>query len=127
MSQTACDVVSDILKAIGIEYGFMTYNKKPIQYPYFVGEYTEYEPTTEDGMEESEMLLTGFTRGTWLSLEEAKEQIKKQFDPISGRCGITEDGGAIAIFYAGSRPVQTGDAELKRIEITLKIKEWMVN
>lgn len=127
MSTTACSVISDILKAIGIEYGFMTYNKKPIRYPYFVGEYTETEPYTEDGMEESEFLLTGFTRDTWLSLEEAKNKIKKQFDPITGRCGITDDGGAIAVFYAGSRPVPTGDAELKRIEITLKIKEWKVN
>ena len=77
MSMTACSVISDVLKAIGIEYGFMSYDKKPIRYPYFVGEYTETEPYTEDGMVEIEFLLNGFTRGTWLSIEEAKEQIKQ--------------------------------------------------
>lgn len=40
---------------------------------------------------------------------------------------MVEDGSAVAIFYAGSIIVPTGDGELKSIQINLHIKEWKVN
>ena len=40
---------------------------------------------------------------------------------------MAEDGSAVAIFYATSLVVPTGDAELKRIQINLDVKEWSVN
>lgn len=99
---------------------------KAVVYPYFVGEYTEQAPMTEDGMQESTFILTGFTRGTWLDLEEIKEEIAEYFDSVSGKITIAESGSAIAIFYAGGFAVPTMDAELKKIQINLSIKEWKV-
>lgn len=127
MSKQVLKFVSDGMEAIGLEYDFETFKKKPIVYPYFVGQYTEQEPTREDGLQESTFMLTGFHRGEWLVLEDAKEKIEKYFNKVGGRRIITDNGSAVVIFYAGALVVPTGDDDLKRIQINLHVKEWKVN
>ena len=114
------------MEALGLNYAFMQW-EGDIVYPYFVGEYQETPPMSEDGLQEATFVLTGFTRGSWLDLEAAKEKIENYFNKISGKTVIAEDGSAVAIFYANSLVVPTGDAELKRIDINLPVKEWKVN
>ena len=96
-----------------------------VKYPYFVGEYTDEPIETEDGAEESTLILTGFHRGKNIlyELEKAKKKIKKHFPAIEGLRAET-DSGTIAVFFDGAFPIPTGEAELKRIEIHIKIKEW---
>lgn len=123
-------MVQNSMKALGIEYAFAEYAgnaEGKVVYPYFVGEYTESEPMTEDGLHESTFMLSGFSRDSWLTLEEAKERIERYFNMSSGKTYITARGTGIAISYAGSMIVPTGDAELKKIQINLDIKEWKVN
>ena len=130
MSKAVLEIVGNVMKALGIPYGYRRFvadPDKPMQYPYFVGEYTESEPMTEDGLQESVFLLTGFSRSSFEDLEDAKERIREQFHPVTGRVGITKEWSSVAIFYAGAQPVETGDSELYRIQINLNIKEWMVN
>ena len=130
MSKKTLKIISDAMKELGLKYGFMEYKVGKDEEPpetYFVGEYQELEPTTEDGLQESTFLLTGFSRGTWLALEDAKEAISNYFNQICGKVVIAEEGSAVAIFYANSLVVPTGDAELKKIQINLDIKEWKVN
>ena len=126
MSKQVLKLVSDAMDSLGIEYGFVTYSKHPVVYPYFVGEYTELEAITEDGLQETTFLLTGFSRDSWLTLENAKERIENYFNQVSGKTVITDNGSGVAIFYANSLIVPTGDAELKSIQINLTIKEWKV-
>ena len=126
MSKKALKVVSDGMEAMKLEYGFGVYAKNPVVYPYFVGEYTETEAMNEDGLQESTFLLTGFHRGTWLELEDAKEKIENYYSQV-GKVAIAEDGSAVAIFYANALIVPTGDAELKSIQVNLSVKEWKVN
>ena len=45
---------------------------------------------------------------------------------VGGRVVTTESGSVVAIFYANSFDVPTGDAELKKMQINLMIKEWSV-
>ena len=125
MSIESMEVIKTSLASLGINYEFGTWTKALV-YPYFVGEYQETEPMTEDGLQESTFILTGFTRGTWLELEEAKETIENYFNETSGSVAITESGSAVAIFYSSSLIIPTGDAELKKIQINLSIKEWKV-
>lgn len=125
MSIEAIEIIKTSLASLGINYEFATWTKALV-YPYFVGEYQETEPMTEDGLQESTFILTGFTRGKWLELEEAKETIENYINATSGRVVITESGSAVAIFYASSLIIPTGDAELKKIQINLNIKEWKV-
>ena len=127
MSIAALKVISDGMEALNLAYGFGVYSGNPIVYPYFVGEYTETEPTTEDGLQETSFLLTGFSRESWLALEQAKEKIENYFNKVSGKTVIADNGSAVAVFYANALIVPTGDAELKRMQINLAIKEWKVN
>ena len=126
MTTAPLKIISDGMSELGLEYGFGEYAGDPVVYPYFVGEYTETEPFTEDGLQESTFLLTGFSRGSWLVLEQAKESIETYFSRVSGRTVIADNGSGVAIFYASSMIVPTGDAELKRIQINLNIQEWKV-
>ena len=127
MSKQVLKIISNAMTDLGLEYGFGVYSGDPVVYPYFVGEYTETESTTEDGLQETSFLLTGFSRESWQALEDAKERIENFFNQVSGKTVITDKGSAVAIFYAGSMIVPTGDAELKSIQINLGIKEWKVN
>lgn len=109
----------DIL-AVPYEFGEWT---QDIQYPYFTGEMTEEPISTEDGAENSTFILTGFHRGKRIDLEEIKAKVKKHFDPIFGIRQRTA-GGSIAAFFNNAYYVPTGEADLKRIEIYITIKEW---
>lgn len=126
MSKNILKVVSDGMTEMGLEYEFGEYTKKRIVYPYFVGEYTETEPTTEDGLQETTFMLTGFSRDTWLTLENAKDKIESYFNKVYGKTVMVDDGSAVAVFYGNALVVPTGDAELKKIQINLTIKEWKV-
>lgn len=119
------EIIKSAMKSMGLNYDFLEY-KKEIQYPYFVGEYSEGGSETEDGLEESTVMLTGFSRTSWSSLEDAKETIKSFFDPISGHTEITQSGSGVAIFYSNSSSIPTGDAELKKMQINLSVKKWKV-
>ena len=125
MTTDALNVISNAMSELGIEYDFMERKSEPV-YPYFTGEYTESDPLTEDGLQECTFILNGFTRGTWLSLEEAKNKIEQYFNKVSGKTVIAESGNAVAVFYSSSLVIHTGDAELKRIQINLTVKEWSV-
>lgn len=124
MSIAALNIISDSMSELKIPYCFAEW-KGDVPDRYFVGEYQEVESPTkeEDGYQETSFILTGTTRSSWLSLEKDKETIEKYFP----KSLITKDGSCVAIFYANSFVVPTGDAELKRIQINLTIKEWKVN
>lgn len=114
--------ISEQLESLSVPYEFGEWTGD-VQYPYWVGEITEEPPISEDGAEESTLILTGFHRGKFIDLETVKEEIKKHFDPIYGLRAKT-DSGTIAVFFDGSMYLPTGEGELKKIQINLKIKEW---
>lgn len=126
MSKASLKIISDAMDSLDINYSFMEWTAPPVD-TYFVGEYGEVVPLNEDGMQETSFTLNGFTREAWLALENAKETIANYFNKVSGKIVIAENGSAVAVFYANSLVIPTGDAELKRIQINLTIKEWSVN
>ena len=108
--------------SVPYEFGEWTSATKSL---YFVGELPSPEEiTTEDGLEESTLILTGFHRGdSRLPLETEKQKIRKHFHPIYGLRAKT-DSGSIAVFFDGAFYIPSGEAQLKKIQINLKIKEW---
>ena len=125
MTNNAVKLISNGMTACKLNYAFAEWKDKPV-YPYFVGEYEESPAVSEDGLQEADFILNGFTRGSWSELEEAKEKIENYFYR-DGRTAIAASGNAVAVCYSNSFVVPTGDAELKRIEIHLNVKEWKVN
>jgi hypothetical protein len=129
MSKEALKIISGAMDALELKYGFMEYivpGGEESPKTYFTGEYQETEPNSEDGLQETQFILNGFSREPWISLENAKEKISKYFNKVSGRTVIAENGSAVAVFYGSSLVIPTEDAELKRIQINLTIKEWSV-
>ena len=124
MTSEPLKLISDGMAALGLNYAFERWKDKP-KYPYFTGEYLEEESTSEDGMQQCDFILTGITRGSWLDLETAKEKIENYFYR-DGRTAIASNGNAVVVFYSRSDVIPSGDAELKKIEIRLKAKEWKV-
>jgi hypothetical protein len=114
--------INEQMDMISVPYQFGEWSSSVV-YPYGVGEITEDPITTEDGAEHSTLLLTFFNRGNMIDLLEIKEKIKKHFDPIYGLRGDT-NGGSIAVFYDGFFPIPSGEADLKKIQINIKINEW---
>ena len=124
MTSAVLEVVASGMSEIGLNYAFMEWKDTP-KYPYFTGEYQEIEPYSEDGMQECDFILTGWHRGRFDELEAAKEKIENYFYR-DGRTTIADNGNAVVVLYSNSFVVPSGDAELKKIEIHLKVKEWMV-
>ena len=117
--------INEQMDILEIPYEFGDEWTSKVTYPYFTGEFTEVPTLDEDGYEETEVILTGFHRGTGalMELETIKNTIKKHFDPICGLSAST-DSGIIVVFFNGSFPIPTREADLKRIQINLLIKEW---
>lgn len=116
--------INEQFDKLAIPFEFLEWTSE-VKYPYYVGEITEEPPMTEDGFEQSTLLVTGFHRGDAATLEADKEKIKKYFHPINGLHGQT-DNGRIVVFFDGAFYIPTGEAGLKKIQINLLIKEWKV-
>lgn len=114
--------LNDELEKLGLNYEFGEMTKTPIAYPYWVGDYTEPESMTEDGLEQPTVMLTGFNRGSWAALEEQKKLLKDHFK--HGVTVITDAGDAVVFFYADSLNVPLDEGELKKCQVNLAVKIW---
>ena len=125
MSISVLGYIDNLMKTIGIPYEFMRWNSGLPPDGYFVGEYIEAPSMTreENGFQETTFILRGYTRNSWLVLEQAKAKIEKSIP----KTAILEDGSGIAVFYESATVVPTQDADLKSIKINLTIQEWRVN
>lgn len=126
MTIEAMNFISEQLEAAGINYEFGQWSSDPVPNPYFVGEYTEESSNTEDGQQNTVLMLTGTSLQAFL-LEQAKETIKQLFPNVGGKTAILPNGNGIAVFYDYSLNVPIDDPELKRIQINVLVKEWSVN
>lgn len=115
-------IIATELNKIGVPYEFMRWTSAVVD-TYFTGEYSEAPATTEDGFRESTLMLTGTTIVEWMDLEQFRSKIEHHFPAIYG-LRLDTDAGAVVIFYENSFPVPTGEADLKRIQINLKVMEW---
>lgn len=116
--------VQSEMNTLDIPYEFMEWTSK-VKYPYFVGELSEFEPNSEDGLEEKTLILTGTTENTWLELIEIQEKLKKEYPSDVGKTAILESGSGVA-FYNTASPIPTGDEKLKRLQINITVKLWKV-
>ena len=115
--------INEQMGIIAVPYEFGEWSSE-IVYPYTVGEITEEPTMTEDGLEQSTMLLTGFHRGKMIDLLAVMEKIKSHFSPVHGLRGQTDSGSTIAVFFDSYFNIPSGEADLKKIQINLKIYEW---
>lgn len=127
MTTAVMKFISEAMESEGIPYEFMEFTSLIADLQsYWVGEYSEIPPNAEDGMQETQLIITGTGRGSWLNLEKEKVKIEKIFPAIGGRTAILDNGSGVAVFYGNAFPVPTGDGFLKRLQVNLVVKEWKV-
>jgi len=122
MLKSGIKLISDSMESLHLAYNFGEFNEFP-SYPYFVGEYQEFESMNEDGFLETSFMITGYSRNSWLELENAKDLIRKEFGTVEGKTVISESE-VTGVYYSNAQIIPTGDAELKKIQINLDIIEW---
>lgn len=122
MTSDALKYIADSMESLEIPYEFMVWTQD-LCYPYVVGEYSEFDTVNEDGLEEGTFILTITTDKKYITMEELKDKIKKFF-PSEARTAILDNGSGIAVSFATSFPVLTGEQGLNRMQINLNIKEW---
>lgn len=128
MTTAALGFIKDTIDSAGIPYEFMEFTSDVSSLSsYWVGSYSEVTPDAEDGEQETQFILTGTGKGTWLDLERQKATIEQLFPMIGGTTAVLPNGNGIAVFYGNAFPVPTGEGSLKRLQINLIIKEWKVN
>lgn len=115
--------INEKLTTAGINYEFGQWTSNVVPDPYFVGEYIESPIETEDGKQNISFILTGTSKSTWLGLEQAKETIRRLFN---NETAILSNGNGIAANYSDSLIVPVDDADIKRIQINIDVKEWSV-
>ena len=80
MTSDGMKFISDAMASAGIPYEFMEYTSSINDVSsYWVGEYSEAESITEDGLQETQFILTGTGKASWLELEEQKDKIENYF------------------------------------------------
>lgn len=97
MTTAVLKFISDAMASAGIPYEFMEYTSAVNSVSsYWVGEYSEVEPITEDGLQEPQFILNGFGRGSWLKLEQQKKKLKS-YSPLlgAGQQFLTMDQGLL--------------------------------
>ena len=119
--------ISTELERLGVPYEFLEWTQT-VTYPYFIGEYNEFEPTLESGECDKTFILTGFCRGkdARLKLEKMRGKVESAFPAGDGKIAALDSGSVVAIFYGSAFYVPTGEAQLYKIQINLSIKLWKV-
>ena len=126
MKESTAKLLNDRMSAV-VQYALGRWKGNPAdeQTCYWVGETNEVDSPnrTENGMQEISLILRGYTRGSYMLLEQEKEKIAKGV-PITT---VLDDGTGVVILYDYGTMVPTGDAELKSMKINMTIQEWRVN
>ena len=80
MTSDGMKFISDAMASAGIPYEFMEYTSSINDVSsYWVGEYSEAESITEDGLQETQFILTGPARRHGLNLKSKKIKSKNYF------------------------------------------------
>ena len=124
MIETALGIIKREMNILDVPYGFVRWaSEKPVPERYWIGEYTEVPTLTEDGAREYNLILTGTTKELWSLLMQDVAKIEDRFPRTCDFRESTEKG-SVVIFYENNFPVPTGEANLKRIQVNLRIKAW---
>lgn len=94
-----------------------------VEFPYWVGDYQETTSSDEQGYHEYIFNLTGTNKGTYSRLIKDLDVIRNL---TMNQTTMLGDDHSVAIYYETMQMIPSQDEEIKRMEITLTIKEWSV-
>lgn len=94
-----------------------------VNFPFWEGDYQEIDSSYEQGYHEYVFTLTGTNKGTYSRLIKDLDIIRKI---TMNHTEMLESGHGIAFYYEHMQMIPSQDEQIKRMEITLTIKEWSV-
>lgn len=109
---------------MGINYAFAEMKQRPVVYPYFIGEYTDGSTLTEDGQTDAVFFLTGYSRTNYADLIAQARKIENRFDRHCGTIIPLQHGQMVVWYDTTQNNIPTWDEELKKLQITLHVREW---
>ena len=116
-------IKKELVDVLGLHYSFVEWGEDEIPPIYWIGAIFESPTNLENGYAEANFLLTAFTREKWLDVIDEAEIIKSHFPSIYGLRADT-DSGSIIVSYESATPVPTDEADIKRLQINLKIIQY---
>lgn len=122
MTLEAIKFINEKLSEV-IPYEFNLWTDE-ITYPYWVGEVGETQINRELGEETTSVFVTGTTKGSFSDLEKQKSLIEKVIPRIDGAFKKVSDSHIIRVYFNGCSPTPTDNNNIKRLQITLEVKEW---
>ena len=120
MTTETLSYINSLLTSSGLNYAFSRWNGE-LKFPYWIGEYSEIDSINEDGMVETDFILTGTTENSWLELQMEKEKVERLF---RNKTDILTSGIGVSMSFERSLIVPTESDTLKRIQINISVKEW---
>lgn len=122
------EIISREMKKIEVPYALHRWTGI-VPNLYAIGEFMELPQTTEDFACEYTMMITitARERVPFATLDIYRDKIEQVFDPIEGLREKTYDNpsvNSVAIFYENAFLIETGEANLMRMQINLRIKQW---
>lgn len=122
MTINGMEYVTKVMNELNLPFAFYEWLEEPPE-TYFVAETCqEVEPVDESGLQETVIILGGFTKGSYMELEQAKERLKK-----IDRNEILSSGMGVALYYSSGDNVPLDNSDYKKIQVNLTLKEWKVN
>lgn len=106
------------LKKLGIEAAHRVYKGKT--YPYLTYEYATTFVAPEYGGTTGELLCEVWTRGKFADLTGIDEKMQAHFQQLN----IKTSDGVCHFDYMSSTPEDTGDSELKKLQIIVATQYW---
>lgn len=117
MKELLC-VMSEIMDSLGFNYDYLKL-KKPLSYPYVIGEYFENDYVEETRCSEGEFLLTIWDRNiSSLNIISLNQKLKEQFRDLK----VIKNGIAIHLSYSSSLPEEHDSDDLKKKEIRIDVQ-----
>jgi hypothetical protein len=122
MTTNGMEYIVKAMSELDLPFAFYEWVEAPPE-TYFVAETCqEVDPVDESGRQETVIILGGFTKGSYMELEQAKDRLKK-----IDRSEILSDGMGVALYYNTSNNVPLDNSDYKKIQVNLTLKEWKVN
>lgn len=110
-------LMKNIMNEMNLPYTFDKWDADLVL-PHWIGEISEIQNMNEDGKSEYSFILTGFDVN-YTNLFTVANDFKKRFVT-----GSIIDG--VVITYDNVLTIQTGDDNLKQVQINFTIKDWGV-
>lgn len=110
----------ELVNILEFNYSLGEYDKPKKTYPYIIGEYIENNNTNEDNRKSGQIILSIFTRGKRIELENIADILQEHFKFFWKE----KNKSMVSIEYDQRLMINSNDETIKKIEVYLIYNKW---